>query len=112
LHQHGNADGLSRLPVETETEDVDGASIFNVAQISALPVASREVELTPKKDSVLSRVYRYKQSNQKWYHDYHCQGRKYAVGQTVMALNFCVGPKCVQGVVVDIFRSFDLFSAA
>jgi len=37
MHQHANADGLSRLPVETETEVVDEASIFNVAQISALP---------------------------------------------------------------------------
>ena len=61
-HQHANADGLSRLPVEAETNDFDEASLFNVAQISALPVTSKEVELATKKDSVLSKVYRYTRS--------------------------------------------------
>ena len=43
-HQHANIDGLSCLPVEAGTGDLDEANIFNVAQISALLVTSKEVE--------------------------------------------------------------------
>ena len=39
-HSHGNADGLSRLPLPSETtsSDPDSASTFNIGQIQALPV--------------------------------------------------------------------------
>ena len=55
---HGNADGLSRLPVVT-TSQLDNPtepSLFNVAQIDALPIQISEVELATRTDPILSKV--------------------------------------------------------
>jgi hypothetical protein len=62
--QHGNADGLSRLPLaskdnseESELEIFDSAHIFHMTQMEALPVAAKEVKRRTARDPVLSRVY-------------------------------------------------------
>ena len=58
---HGNADGLSRLPLlESSTPSApDEASMFNVAQMQSLPISSSELEAATRNDPMLSKVLRY-----------------------------------------------------
>ena len=60
---HGNADGLSRLPVrETQaSEGPDAAAVFNVCQLESLPVQARDLEVATRQDALLSKVLRYTQ---------------------------------------------------
>ena len=60
-HSHGNADGLSRLPLPSETtsSDPDSASTFNIGQIQALPVTATAIQTATRRDPVLSRVFTY-----------------------------------------------------
>ena len=55
---HGNADGLSRLPVVTTSQlgNPTEPSLFNIAQIDALPIKVSEVELATRTDPILSKV--------------------------------------------------------
>lgn len=57
--EHGNADGLSRLPLPTTTPSIDttGASTFNIGQVQALPVTSCDIKRATRWDPVLSKVY-------------------------------------------------------
>ncbi|XP_062586311.1 uncharacterized protein K02A2.6-like [Saccostrea cucullata] len=62
--QHGNADGLSRLPLATEggegaleSEMLDTAHVFHMTQLAALPVSASEIKRKTARDPVLSRVY-------------------------------------------------------
>ena len=41
---------------------MDEVNIFNIAQVEAMPVTAEQVATEPKKDSLLSQVYRYTQS--------------------------------------------------
>ncbi|RWS03345.1 uncharacterized protein B4U80_06550, partial [Leptotrombidium deliense] len=53
----GNADGMSRLPVEGESETEDTSlEIFAVSQIEELPVTAKELATETSKDSLLSQV--------------------------------------------------------
>ena len=58
---HGNADGLSRLPLptdDTNTDDiVDSTHVFHVTQLEALPVTVEEVKQQTARDPILSRAY-------------------------------------------------------
>ena len=59
--QHGNADGLSRLPLtstqpEASGRDTDTASVFNVTQLESLPVTAKQVQAATQSDTVLSKV--------------------------------------------------------
>ena len=58
---HGNADGLSRLPLQSNqsSEYSQEASIFNICQIEALPVISKAVQQATRKDLLLSKVLRH-----------------------------------------------------
>ena len=59
-HAHGNADGLSRLPLPaTRLSKVETDSIFNVGQIHALPVTFRDVRKVTRRDPTLSKVLTY-----------------------------------------------------
>ena len=65
---HGNADGLSRLPrqgVVPESTSAD-PKIFNVSQMEALPVNVRQLRAATRSDRTLSKVFRYTQSG--WPH--------------------------------------------
>ena len=55
---HGNADGLSRLPLQSKgsSEYSQEASIFNICQIEALPVTSKAVQQATRKNLLLSKV--------------------------------------------------------
>ena len=55
---HANADGLSRLPLEglSNGECLSDVSIFNVAQISVLPVSVVQVCKATRSDPVLSKA--------------------------------------------------------
>ena len=57
---HGNADGLSRLPLhDSKPEDVaPGVTLFNVSQLSSLPVTSQQLQAATRTDPVLSRILR------------------------------------------------------
>ena len=60
---HGNADGLSRLPLsvtQDESTQAEGASaIFNLSQIGILPVTCTELQTVTRNDPVLSKVLHY-----------------------------------------------------
>ena len=55
---HGNADGLSRLPlsVVTEKKPMDDVAVFNLAQIGSCPIVVSEIRWAKHSDSVLSNV--------------------------------------------------------
>ena len=59
--QHGNADGLSRLPLKEVTSE--GASsaptIFNIGQLESLPVTAKQLQAATCTDSILSKVRRF-----------------------------------------------------
>lgn len=58
---HGNADGLSRLPLhEPSSEDAvpSGVTLFNVSQLDSLPVTSQQLQAATRTDPVLSRILR------------------------------------------------------
>ena len=59
--EHGNADGLSRLPLHhvTATGHYTEPAIFNLQQLRSLPVTAKKLAMATGTDSVLSRVYRY-----------------------------------------------------
>ena len=59
--QHGNADGLSRLPLEKacNKEEVDPVEILQVSQIEMLPVNAHMIRQASQRDPVLSRVLEY-----------------------------------------------------
>ena len=57
--QHGNADGLLRLPLkltEATGPDLDKASVFYVTQLQSLPVTGKHVHAATQSDPVLSKV--------------------------------------------------------
>ena len=60
---HGNADCLSRLPLNNERDDVndseaaDPVHVFHVAQLESLPVTSIMVRQATSRDPVLSKVF-------------------------------------------------------
>ena len=55
--EHGNADGLSRLPLIASEDDT--ASVFLVSFADALPVTADEIAAQTAKDPILSEVYCY-----------------------------------------------------
>ena len=60
--KHGNADGLSRLPLgEVEKEEDSMLRIFNlhVSQIETLPVTVRQLRAATHSDLLLIKVYRF-----------------------------------------------------
>ena len=59
IAQHGNADGLSRLPLTTSTDAVSttvDCDIFSMTQIEALPVTAMQLRKTTHQDPTLSQV--------------------------------------------------------
>ena len=57
---HGNADGLSRLPLEIEKEEeetVDPVGLFYATQFDPLPVTAEKVKRETQRDPTLLRVY-------------------------------------------------------
>lgn len=55
---HANADALSRLPYEAETEtEVDCAHLFYMEQVKVLPVTATAIKTGTRYDPILSRVY-------------------------------------------------------
>ena len=57
---HGNADGLSHLPVrEDQSCTPDIAMVFNIAQLDALPVCSSELMAATHTDPQLSKILQY-----------------------------------------------------
>ena len=59
--EHGNVDGLSRLPlpVTTPSLDTQSATTFNIGQIQALPVTFQHIQKATRCDPVLGKVYHY-----------------------------------------------------
>ena len=58
---HRNADGLSRLPLPPieSTVGEEGVTIFNVAQIQALPLIFQDIKLATRRHAALSKVLDY-----------------------------------------------------
>ena len=58
---HGNADGLSRLPLSgVKPKDTSSdPKIFNLSQMEALPVNVRQLRAATGSDPILSKVFRY-----------------------------------------------------
>ena len=63
---HGNADGLSHLPlvVNNGKKQLSESSVFNVRQIENLPVTAMQLKTATRRDPVLSKVLHY--SKQGW----------------------------------------------
>jgi len=61
LTQHGNADGLPRLPLEEarDKETVDPVEIFQVSQMEVLPVSADMIRQATQRDSIFTRVMEY-----------------------------------------------------
>ncbi len=61
--EHSNADGLSRLPLPHSALEstTNGAVVFNIGQIQALPVTFHAVQKATARDRILSKVYVYAQ---------------------------------------------------
>ena len=59
--EHGNADCLSRLPLQTTTPSVDADAVatFTIGQVQALPVAFQDIQKATRRDAILGKVYRY-----------------------------------------------------
>ena len=63
--EHGNADGLSRLPLqEPSNEELCEATGFNLFQIATLPVTAQQVQTNTRADPILSKVVRF--TNEGW----------------------------------------------
>jgi hypothetical protein len=60
--KHCNADGLSRLPLDTMEGEVDSLSAFNLSQIDFLPVDTKKLRQATRNDPTLSRVLMYLRS--------------------------------------------------
>lgn len=60
LH-HGNADGLSRLPLQQDPENESSmdATLFNMSQIEALPLMCQEIETASRNDPILSKIIQF-----------------------------------------------------
>ena len=60
---HGNADGLSRLPVPSTSRlgDAPEATIHNIRQLEALPLTAKAIKNATRTDIVLSKVLQYTQ---------------------------------------------------
>ena len=60
---HANADGLSRLPLPSDTQEIASIepNIFNISQIKSLPVTVTQLKQATSHDLVLSKVIRYTQ---------------------------------------------------
>ena len=61
---HGNADALSRFPLEHNTEEVGSSrspQIFNLHQINCLFVTASRIENATRYDPVLNKVLLYTQ---------------------------------------------------
>ena len=58
---HGNADGLSRLPLKNSmgSDSVPISTIFNIHQLAALPVTSKQIAEATRRHPILSRVLHY-----------------------------------------------------
>eukprot|EP00731_Ephydatia_muelleri_P001779 Em0001g1779a len=56
---HGNADGLSRLPLPQVAHSDQEINRLNVAQIEALPVSADQVQNNTLRDPILSKVLHY-----------------------------------------------------
>ena len=57
---HGNADGLSRLPIPTvEAQETPAVDVFTVAQLDSLPVTAEQLGKCTRQDPLLSKVRRF-----------------------------------------------------
>ena len=56
---HANADCLSRLPMQEDTELEDPVTFFQISHVDELPVTARDIAQATSKDPILARVYNY-----------------------------------------------------
>ena len=60
---HGNADGLSRLPLpKVSVSKPSAVDVFNVSQLDSCPVTSQQLGQATRRDPILSKVRRYTKS--------------------------------------------------
>ena len=60
---HGNADGLSRLPLSTAPDHpFHELNTFNICQIEAFPIKATQLRHATRRDPILSRLLRYTKS--------------------------------------------------
>ena len=60
---HSNEDGLSRLPLPStgSTSETEPVTMFNIAQVQALPVTVQDIQQATRRDATLGKVYKYAQ---------------------------------------------------
>ena len=76
--KHGNADGLSRLPLPSTDSSSDSHTVaaFNIGQVQALPVTCQDIQQATRRDTTLSKVYQYVQQGWLKKVDEHIQSFK------------------------------------
>lgn len=57
--EHSNADGLSRLPLQTGNPDRKAASLLSIHRIESLPVTAVKLARATRQDKVLTKVFQY-----------------------------------------------------
>ena len=62
---HANADSLSRLPLKVTDNSIDEVTVFNIAQVEAMPITAQKVATATQRDPLLSQVYNW-DGQQKW----------------------------------------------
>ena len=67
MQDHGNADGLSRLPLpNVKSPKSNPADVFTLAQLDSLPVTAEQLGKATRTDPILSKVHRFTKSG--WPH--------------------------------------------
>ena len=88
---HANADGLSRLPLQTQQDSTvistQTTTIFNISQIEALPITATDIGKATKHDKLLSKVYRYTQTS--WPADISSAFQPYKQQQHQLTVALC-----------------------
>ena len=88
--QHGNADGLSRLPMPSvrgkeEMSEAAAAYIINVKQINKLPVTAARLKEETASNPVLSKVLRY--SQRRWPESIDAKLRSFLVNKEELTVD-------------------------
>ena len=107
---HGNADALSRLPLQT-SRPTSEISAFDIYQIAALPVTDKQIA---RRDPILSKVLLY--TKEGWpdaailsleFQPYKTRTSKLTVEQDCLlwGIRVIIPPKLVQKILTELHES-------
>ena len=113
--EHANADGFSRLPLDTGIEGEGAATVatlFNMSQIDVLPLGAQLLKQATQSDPVLSRVFLFTQKG--WPQEMEPELRPYyhrrneltvEQGCLLCGMKVVVPPSCQRKVLEELHTS-------